>query len=127
MNKALDAYALRQKVTANNIANATSSGFTPSRVKFEEMFREQQNLSTSGIRTQEMHIPIGSGSGQHIEGEAVEAEIPEAEEYFSGESHVNIDKEMAEMAENQIRFRFASKMIKSYFTNLQTSISGILR
>ncbi|MFW5702289.1 MAG: hypothetical protein ACOCX7_05015, partial [Bacteroidota bacterium] len=63
--------------------------------------------------------------GRHATaGEVDEAPVPGPEVYFSGETHVNIDKEMSNLAQNQIRFRFASKMVNGYFTGMQSSISG---
>jgi len=38
--KAMDAAALRQRVISNNIANANTVGFAPSRVAFEEEYRK---------------------------------------------------------------------------------------
>lgn len=123
LNKALDAYALRQKVIAKNIANATSIGYKPQEVKFEELLNAP-DIVAKGKITNELHIPIGKKEVNEIELKAEEANVPEPEVYFSGESSVNIDKEMANLAKNQIRFRFASQIVKSYFQGLQSAITG---
>jgi flagellar basal-body rod protein FlgB len=123
-DSAMDAYAARQKVIAENIANATTPGFKPGKVKFEELFSGEK-ATLAGARTDEGHIPIGAASARQVEGEVVQQEIPKAEEYFSGESHVNIDKEMSDLAQNQLRFRMASRVAKSYFDGLNSSIKGL--
>jgi flagellar basal-body rod protein FlgB len=123
LNRSLDAYSLRQKVIAKNIANATTPDYSPEKVKFEEYFNEAE-VSARGVLSDTKHIPIGKKDPGEVEANAAEAEIPAAETYFSGESHVNIDKEMASLAQNQIRYRFASQMVKGYFQGLQTSITG---
>jgi flagellar basal-body rod protein FlgB len=40
VSKALDGLFVRQAATANNIANANSEGFAPSRVSFEDALRD---------------------------------------------------------------------------------------
>ncbi len=127
LNKALDTYALRQQTIARNIANANSPGFKPGKVKFEELFREQQQIVARGTTTNEKHIPLGKKEQAEISGERAEQDIPEPEMFFSGENSVNIDKEMSEMAENQIRFRFASRTLRNYFLKMQSAISGQVR
>lgn len=119
----MDAYALRQQTTAKNIANATSPRYRPERVKFEELF-VQQEVVIKGGGSDDFHIPIGKNAGDDVEGEKMDREIPEPEIFFSGETHVNIDKEMSEMAQNQIRFRFASLATKKFFNGMSNAIRG---
>lgn len=123
MNKALDAYSLRQRTISKNIANVTSPHYRPEEVKFEEFFHEAE-VSATGERTDEMHIPIGKKGVNDVEAERADAAVPEPEVYFSGETHVNIDKEMSKLAQNQIRFRFGSLMVKGYFTGMTSAITG---
>ena len=59
LNRALDAYALRQRVVAENIPNATTPEYQPRRVRFEEFFQQYADVVARGIRTDERHIPIG--------------------------------------------------------------------
>jgi flagellar basal-body rod protein FlgB len=127
LNRALDAYALRQRVIAENIANATTPNYRPQRVRFEEFFQQQQGVVNRGQRTDSRHIPIGPPDPAHVEGERAEAQLPEPERYAAGESHVNIDREMTELLETQIRFRFAARMVARYFQGLQAAIRGMLQ
>ena len=121
---AMDAYALRQKVIAENIANATTPGYHPSSVKFEELFTGEK-AALAGARTDENHIALGSQSNSEVQSKVGEQQVPEAEQFFAGDSHVNIDKEMSELAQNQLRFRMASRVTKSYFDGLNSSIKGM--
>lgn len=123
-NKALDAYALRQKTIAKNIANATTPDYRPEAVRFEEELQKTL-ISAPGARTNSGHISMGDKSLGEVKGEAHLAQMPRAEIYHSGESHVNIDKEMAELAQNQIRFRFASRTMARYFQGLQGAARGV--
>jgi len=126
MNRALDAYALRQQTHSKNIANATSPHYRPERVKFEELFHKQAAVM-KGSKSDDNHMPIGVGSNEDIKGEKHPQHVPEAEIFFSGETHVNIDKEMSYMAQNQIRFKFGSSMANRFFGGISNSISGIVK
>ena len=126
LNRAMDTYSVRQKAIAKNIANATTPNYTPERVKFEELFNNEK-LSISGSRDDENHIAIGTDKRESIENQTVKQDIPTPELYFSGDSHVNIDKEMSELAINQIKFRFASTMTRRYFDGLDSAVRGVVR
>ncbi len=125
LNRAMDTYALRQKTIAENIANATTPNYRPERVRFEEEFQRLQGVVAQGETTNDKHIPMGAPALGSIEGTAEDAAIPKPEVFFSGESHVNVDKEMSALAENQIRFRFASRMTARYFKGIQSAIKGV--
>jgi flagellar basal-body rod protein FlgB len=126
MNRALDAYALRQQTISKNMANATSPHYRPERVKFEEFFHKQQ-IVIGGSREFSKDIPMGNAHGDVKEGEKEPKPIPEPEIFFEGETHVNIDHEMSQLAQNQIRFKFGSQMANRFFTGISSSISGVLR
>lgn len=123
MNKALDTYALRQRTIAKNIANVDTPDYKPERVRFEEYFNTPE-VSLQAAETDSMHIPAGKVNPSTVQGEVEESAIPAPEVYFSGENHVNIDKEMSQLAENQIRFRFASQMTGKFFKGLNSAITG---
>lgn len=82
-------------------------------------------MTAKGSETDEMHIPMGRPKRDNVESEVENAPVPKPEVYFSGETHVNIDKEMSQLAENQIRFRFASNSMRGYFDAMLSSVRGI--
>jgi flagellar basal-body rod protein FlgB len=123
MKSALDAYAVRQKTIAKNIANENSPHYRPEEVKFEELFNNNE-LVLKGENSNSKHIPLGGGNPSSVEGEIADSAVPSSEVYFSGETHVNIDKEMSAMAQNQIRYRFTSQMVGKFFGGLQSAIQG---
>lgn len=126
LNRAMDTYALRQQTIAKNIANATTPNYRPESVRFEEEFQKLHGVAAKGETTNSLHISMGVSNPGDIEGNVEDAVVPKPEVFFSGESHVNIDKEMSELAQNQIRFRFASKMTARYFKGIQGAIKGIV-
>ncbi len=123
MNRALDAYSLRNRTTAKNVANVNSPHYRPENVKFEEFFQNQE-VVLKGAQTEGSSIPLGKVEYVDVEGEVQNAPVPKPEIYFSGETHVNIDREMSKMAENQIRFRFGSMMVNKFFRGMSSSIFG---
>lgn len=95
-------------------------------VNLEELFNENK-ITITGSKSDDRHIPLGKKSENEIYPEQSKSYIPEPQIFFSGDSHVNIDKEMADLAINQIKFRYASKTVKSYFNDLQMAIRGVIR
>ncbi len=124
MNRALDAYAVRNRTTAKNIANVNSPHYRPENVKFEEFFQNQEVVVKGESSDGGVSIPLGKVEYEDVEGEVQNAPVPKPEIYFSGETHVNIDREMSKMAENQIRFRFGSLMVNKFFRGMSSSIFG---
>ena len=120
MNRALDTYSLRMTTAAKNLANVNTVGYKPQRVKFEELFQNQMALN--GAKTDERHIPVGTNSEPN--GELIDRKIPAAEIMQSGENDINVDKEMAEVAQTQIRFQFVSQSMSKHFKQLNAAITG---
>ncbi len=128
LSKALDTYSLRQRVTSSNIANINTIGYQAKQVKFEEELRTavQGDKGNTGT-THQRHIPINAGMTTGVQPRIVENRDGNSEgndPLASGVNNVDIDREMADMAENQIRYRFAARMISGAFKGLQKSIRG---
>lgn len=131
LGKALDAYALRQKVSAANIANITTPGYKSQSVSFEEhLASASPQTMMRGAMTNEKHMPAGSASDiSRVELETHETSLDNASGYnemASGFNDVNIDLEMAELAKNQIRFKFSSRLLGETFKGIQKAIRGTL-
>ncbi len=125
MKAAMDAYSMRQVTIARNIANATTPNYRPETVRFEEEFEKIRGVVARGQRSDVRHANMGDKMRNNIHGAVEDSAVPAPEVLFSGESHVNVDKEMSELAQNQIRFRFVSRMTSRYFRGLQTAIKGV--
>jgi flagellar basal-body rod protein FlgB len=110
LDRGLDTYALRERVIAKNIANASTPDYRPEYVKFEEFFKDGKKKSHSNDDLPQPEIKQDA--------------LPDPSVRPSGESYVNIDKEMSDLAQNQLRFRFASRMVKKYFQGLGSAITG---
>lgn len=119
----LDAYSKRQKVIANNIANANTPGFKAQRVEFEEEYKKYLDpLAVRGIRTHPAHKKIGAPK-QLSEVKPTESDRLERRN-DSGFNDVDIDHEMAKLAENNIRYEASLNILKKQFALLRSSIKG---
>ncbi len=117
--KVLDYSALKQKVIGKNIANATTVGYKREDVDFDNVFDSVNNKLEL---TEKRHIP----GGDHAISANSELKIVEngGTENVSGFNNVDINQEMAELAKNNLMFRFASKRMAQYFQDMQFVIRG---
>lgn len=126
LNRALDAYVLRQKVIAGNLANIATPGYKAQSVKFEEeLSGALQSGSIPGMTTNARHLPIGGSSTAGVT--ASVQTVPTGDQNdprASGQNNVDLDQEMAELAKTQLRFKFAARLIGDTFRGIQKSIRG---
>ncbi len=126
LGKALEAYSLRHKAIASNIANAGTIGYIPKRVRFEE---ELSSAGTAGpllqgATTNEHHLPIGPSTTPGADPVVEDVPSGAGDALASGANSVDVDQEMAELAKNQIRYKFSARLIGEAFRGLQQSIKG---
>ncbi len=126
LKKALDAYSLRQRAIASNIANITTVGYKRIDVKFEEELRKSLGGEfIRGVKTNEKHFSIGAKDFDEVQPETVvEPSAYNPDPLSSGVNNVDIDYEMVELAKNQIRYKLASRLIAESFRGIQKSIKG---
>jgi flagellar basal-body rod protein FlgB len=127
LHKALGVYTTRQKVIAGNIANISTPGYKRQDVEFETHFNEVLTLGgtqpLAGETTQPHHIPINGSDPSQLEARMVTPK-DDTDPLASGVNNVDIDLEMSELAQNQIRFKYASRLISDSFKTLRRSIAG---
>lgn len=120
MKNALDATNLRQSVISNNITNVNTPNFKASKVKFEATLKHaigEGNISLSGGRNKH----IGTGSLENIEVEVIADKNVRTKE--DGNS-VDIEKEMVDMASNQILYNALVQQINKKLSNLSYVVTG---
>ncbi|HUU28191.1 MAG TPA: flagellar basal body rod protein FlgB [archaeon] len=123
LHKGLDAYALRQKAIAHNIANENTHGYRRMEVKFEDELRKALKIdkSMTGEMTSPRHFKIGADVIEQVEPEPY---MPDDPDLHSGINNVDIEEEMVRLAKAQLSFDFASRMAKRTFSGLRSSIRG---
>ena len=122
LHKSLEAYSKRQKSIADNIANVNTPGFRRSEVQFEdELRRSLQKKGIKGRRTHQKHIPVGRVDLKDLR---PRYHIPRDPSLKSGVNNVDVDKEMSNLAKNQINYQAAAQLIGRQFNALRSAIRG---
>lgn len=119
LNAVLDVTQLRQRVIANNIANVSTKGYRKQDVQFKEYLESfVRKPAVEGQMTNGRHMPIPKPIAHPIVYE------PETSLNDSGLNNVDIDREMADLAENHLFFNVGQRLIRGQFDGLKKSISG---
>jgi flagellar basal-body rod protein FlgB len=122
LKAALGAYSERGRVHAANVANAETPGYRTREVRFEEDL--QLALRTrNGARvetTNPRHLPA---SAALPEGQ-VRHRNPTSSVSGNGINDVEIDREMADIAENTIKYTVAAELVARTYAGMKAAIRG---
>lgn len=119
LNASLDVTQLRQRVISNNIANVSTKGYRKQEVRFEEYLESfVRKPPVEGQRTDPRHM--------HVPSPVFQPEVfePKTGLNDSGLNNIDIDMEMAELAENHLFFNVSQRLISGQFSGLRKSITG---
>ncbi|AIQ47868.1 flagellar basal-body rod protein FlgB [Paenibacillus sp. FSL R7-0273] len=119
----LAAATKRQSVLANNIANADTPGFKRSDVSFESLLAGQENglKPTLGAKiTDSRHFQFGYVSAVPSAVVSTDASIS----MNNNDNNVDMDREMALSAENQLRYNSYIEQLNSQITMMRTVVQG---
>jgi len=113
MGKVLDATAARQRAIADNIANIDTPGFTRRDVSFHDQLAsalsdadEQPLLAASRVSEVEPRPVLDTQSPSRADG-----------------NNVDIDREMASVAQNTLEYEAAAEIVKVKLAMLRTAVS----
>ena len=113
LEKELDAFALRNKAIANNIANIETPNYKRLDVGFEKQLSDAIEAAKNNVDLSEK-----------VDQVEPEIEIDRSSILASGANNVDIDQEMAELAKNQLRFKLAARLMSGMFSQIDKSITG---
>lgn len=120
----LDAQATRQRAHSQNIANAETPGYQRVRVEFEELLQDRLNGADQKLAQADgRHVPP-TNDLEGLEAKVIREPVPED---ITGINGVNIEEEMAEMAETQIRYLAALELLRRRFNGMKEAITGQVR
>lgn len=111
--------ATKNKVISQNIANIGTEGYTRQNVNFKDVLNSEINASVK--HTNEKHIKLSTTEQTGIEGKIF---LDKSKEPNGGINNVDIETEMAELAENAINFKFSAKKIAGHYRQLREVIKG---
>ncbi|MGE8204088.1 flagellar basal body rod protein FlgB [Heyndrickxia sp. NPDC080065] len=118
LERALDYSSLKQKVIADNIANADTPYYKPKDVSFQGMFQEALNQSFEAKRTDIRHFEFQNT--EDFSTIVTQKNI----QYNENGNGVDIDKEMSDLATNQIYYNALADRLSGKLSTLQTVIRG---
>ena len=112
----LQALNARHEVTVNNIANADTPHYKRQKVEFEDTLRRVIENGSGGTlnlkRTNDRHLPIGSGSDPLVPYRIVE---DRGAKMNNNNNSVDIDVEMATLSENQLMYNYVADRVSGYY------------
>lgn len=126
MEKSMDAYSLRAKALANNIANVNTPNYKREDTDFENVLREavdkENNPKIEGYRTDKKHIKINNIPDINN----IEAKIIKEKNTImrNDRNNVDIEVEESEFSKNNIRYQFASNRLTQDFNIMRTVIKS---
>lgn len=118
LERSLDYSALKNNVISNNIANVDTPNYKAKKVEFKSVLNEALTNQLETKRTHPKHIPFNN--------HRTPFQIVSNHQtmYNHNGNNVDIDKEMSELAKNQIYYRGLVDRINGKFSTLQTVIRG---
>jgi flagellar basal-body rod protein FlgB len=120
LEKYLDVSSLRHKLISGNIANVSTPGYKSSDVDFHGELKKAigNDDHLKMTTTHEGHLP-----GRNSADNAPEIQVDKTGE-SNGINNVNIDKEMANLAENQIYYSIGARLLANKFAALHNAIKS---
>ncbi|CAH2029983.1 flagellar basal body rod protein FlgB [Trichlorobacter ammonificans] len=126
LSKSVDLRTRAHNLTASNIANAETPGYTPKALQFEESLQQAVKKSTkrgggTPSTTHPAHIPLKrtGDSIQQVRGDVVE--VPAKTPGRDGNS-VELENEMSRMMQNQVLFNASAQLLTKKFEGLRSAL-----
>ncbi|HOP99899.1 MAG TPA: flagellar basal body rod protein FlgB [Acetivibrio clariflavus] len=122
IEKSLDAALMRNEAISQNIANVDTPGYNRKSVSFEEELRNAitRNSSFVGKTTHPKHIKIGAKSIDDVSINIVE-DKSSLDMRLDG-NNVDIENEMALLAENYIKYQVLIQRLSGSFNKMKSVI-----
>jgi flagellar basal-body rod protein FlgB len=115
----LDLASFRHKLISGNIANVSTPGYKTREIDFEKEFVRATGETSSlpGAITHSRHLPLGTH-------EKRPPRVHETRPRGTEMNAVDIDREVTSLAENELRFTVAARILKQKFEGLRKAITS---
>lgn len=120
LENSLDYASSKNRAISNNIANVDTPNYKSKEVVFKNVLNDAISSSFEAKRTNPKHIPFSAESS----GQAFRTVSSNNTTYNHNGNNVDIDKEMSELATNQIYYQGLVDRLNGKFSSLQTVIRG---
>ncbi len=118
--KLVDLSALKHKLIASNVANANTQGYQAREMDFDkELKKAIAKPKIASTVTSPRHIALSNTPG----GSPKITQVKQTEN-STGTNSVDIDQEMADLAQNQLVFDYGAEMLSRKFKALKAAIRG---
>ncbi len=123
LSKSLDMLNVRANTISANIANAETPGYKAKQVDFENALADalQSGPTAQMSATSPGHFPIKTAPLDVLQADVYDN--PDVEVSPDGNT-VNLEREMASLAENSISYKSATQLINKKLGSLKYAISG---
>jgi len=118
LENALDLAAARQRLLTQNVANAETVGYKRKDINFQAEL--QAAMGSGGHLAMKTTRPGHVGGVEQTRAPRVKEENVPAGQKFG----VDIDREMVNVAQNQLEYNVAAKLVRQKFDALKTAIRG---
>jgi len=115
LEKSLDLRKQNHQYLASNIANAQTPGYSPSHLHFEGQLQAAISGQGEMRATNEDHFGLGSQGVQDVQGDLVTRDRSR----IADENGVQMEEEMSLLAQNQIKYETAARMLRGKFSLMQ--------
>ncbi|SFA74149.1 MULTISPECIES: flagellar basal body rod protein FlgB [unclassified Bacillus (in: firmicutes)] len=117
IENALNYSSTKQKVISQNIANVDTPNYKAKDVSFKSIYKDAVNSSLHANRTDYRHFEFKGGTSSAI------INRKDVQYQHNGNS-VDLDKEMSELATNQIYYNAMIERMNGKFSTLNNVIRG---
>jgi len=109
----------RHKLISGNIANVSTPGYRSRDIDFKREFSRLTNNSShlSGVMTNPSHLPLGDSQKRP-------PKIEQVKPVEDGLNAVDIDHEVSSMAQNELQFTIAARLLQRKFQALKNVITS---
>ncbi|MBO1265358.1 flagellar basal body rod protein FlgB [Proteiniclasticum sp. SCR006] len=119
LKNGLDASSARQKAVSSNIANVNTPGYKASKISFENELAKALNRSGSAmVKTHENHL--GGAIASEVKGEV---KVMDGTSMDETGNNVDIDKEMVDLAANEIYYSALIEQVNRKLSNMSYIIN----
>ncbi|SER06217.1 flagellar basal-body rod protein FlgB [Gracilibacillus ureilyticus] len=119
LERSLNYSSVKNQTIANNISNVDTANYKAKQVVFKNVLDNELGNQFEAKRTNSRHIDFGSNSGAPYK-----IMTNQSTTYNHNGNNVDIDKEMSELAKNQIYYQAVVDRLNGKFNSLQSVIRG---
>ncbi|WP_182199150.1 flagellar basal body rod protein FlgB [Paraliobacillus salinarum] len=119
LQNGLDYSTLKNQTISNNIANVDTENYKAKNVVFKDVLNNQLKSEFQAKRTHEKHITFNQFKNQPFQ-----IVSSKNTQYNHNGNNVDVDKEMSDLATNQLYYQALVDRLNGKFNSLQTVIRG---